>query len=148
MTPGRYRACLEALGWSQRYLAVVLGCSDRLPRLWAMGGAPVPPAVAEWLVALVAAHEAVPVPANWRQPRGRPRSPAAEAKRREVWRKRYVREFVRFGRGREGWNRADAGVLARALVGDAEAFGYGLGLPADAVARFDAAEFERETAGA
>ena len=148
MTPGRYRACLEALGWSQRYLAVVLGCSDRLPRLWAMGGAPVPPAVAEWLQALVAAHEAVPVPADWRQKRGRPRSAAAEAKRRAVWRAQYAREFVAYALRRPGWTEEKAEKCAELSVGDSEAVFYEPGLPPYEAAWIDMLEWEREARGA
>jgi transcriptional regulator with XRE-family HTH domain len=69
MTPDRLRAILALLHWSQRGLADVLGCSDSLTREWARGKQTIPQAIAEWLERLAAAHEANPVPADWRRPR-------------------------------------------------------------------------------
>jgi hypothetical protein len=69
MTPTRLRECLEILHWTQRGAADVIGCADRMVRLWAAGGEPVPPEIATWLEALAAAHQANPVPTSWRRPR-------------------------------------------------------------------------------
>jgi hypothetical protein len=72
MTPDRYRKCLDILGLSQRGLAPVLRCSDRLTRDWAMGRASVPPRVAEWLETCVTvrlANPDPPVPDGWRRSR-------------------------------------------------------------------------------
>jgi hypothetical protein len=54
MTPTRFRECLEVLDLSQRGLAPLLACSDRLPRAWATGAEPIPPVIAEWLEAWAA----------------------------------------------------------------------------------------------
>ena len=68
MTPTRLRDCLEALRWSQRELAAVLGCDDRLVRRWAVGtpGYAVPGSVGEWLEALATTHIRHPPPTDWR----------------------------------------------------------------------------------
>jgi len=66
MTPTRFLATLEALGWSQRHLASLLQCDTNLPTRWATGRAVVPPALARWLDTLAACHAAHPVP-DWRQ---------------------------------------------------------------------------------
>jgi transcriptional regulator with XRE-family HTH domain len=67
MTPTRLRECLEALRWSQRELAVVLGCSDRVVRRWAAGslGYAVPESVGEWLEVLTTTHIRHPAPTGW-----------------------------------------------------------------------------------
>lgn len=70
MTPTRLRTILDRLHWSQRGLADVLGCSDRLVRMWAQDDAPVPVEVAAWLERLVEAHEAENPPTAFRKPRG------------------------------------------------------------------------------
>lgn len=49
MSPTRFRECLAILELSQRGLAPLLRCSERLPRAWAAGSEPIPPAVAAWL---------------------------------------------------------------------------------------------------
>ena len=49
MNPTQYRECLAALHWSQRGLALVLGCSDRLTRGWASGRSVIPAEVGAWL---------------------------------------------------------------------------------------------------
>jgi hypothetical protein len=68
MAPTRLRECLEALRWSQRELAVVLGCNDRLVRRWTAGslGHAVPESVAEWLEVLAMTHIRHPPPTDWR----------------------------------------------------------------------------------
>jgi hypothetical protein len=71
MRPGRYRRCLEMLRLSHRELAAILGCSEPLPGLWAIGQRSVPPAVAAWLEACVAVRNEHPYP---RPPRGWRRS--------------------------------------------------------------------------
>jgi hypothetical protein len=70
MTPTRYRECLDVLGLSQRGLAPILRCSDRLTRSWATGRDIIPCEVAAWLEAWVAirlAHPDPPPPENWRR---------------------------------------------------------------------------------
>jgi hypothetical protein len=55
---------------SQRGLAPILGCSDRLTRDWAMGYAAIPPQVAAWLEQCVAIRQAnpdPPPPDDWRK---------------------------------------------------------------------------------
>ncbi len=69
MTPARFRACLDALCWSQRGVAALLDRDERIVRRWASGAAPVPPDVAAWLERLARVHEAHPPPVA---PRGRP----------------------------------------------------------------------------
>ena len=76
MTPTRYRDCLNTLGLSQRGLAPILRCSERLPRAWATGREIIPSEVADWLEAWVAirlAHPDPSPPENW----SRRRSPTA-----------------------------------------------------------------------
>jgi hypothetical protein len=73
MTPTRYRECLDILGLSQRGLAPILRCSDRLTRSWATGRDVIPAEVADWLDAWVATRLAHPDPAppdNWQGKRG------------------------------------------------------------------------------
>jgi hypothetical protein len=70
MTPTRYRECLDALGLSQRGLAPILRCSDRLTRSWATGREIIPLEVAGWLeswVTIRLAHPDPPPPENWRR---------------------------------------------------------------------------------
>jgi len=62
MTPARYRECLAFLDLSQRGLAPILGCSDRLTRAWATGRSLVPIGIAEWLEEWVAIRQAHPDP--------------------------------------------------------------------------------------
>ena len=66
MTPAAFTEALYLLGWSQRHLAIVLGCDRALAHKWAHGKAPIPPAIAGWLGNLSAAVEAHPPPASWR----------------------------------------------------------------------------------
>jgi hypothetical protein len=75
MTPTRYRECLDTLGLSQRGLAPILRCSDRLTRSWATGREAIPPEVADWLESWVAVRLAHPdprPPEGWRRRRSNP----------------------------------------------------------------------------
>ena len=67
LTPDRLRECLDLRRWTQRGLADVLQCDDRLVRRWAAGEAEVPPSVATWLETLGLAHAAAPPPTEWRK---------------------------------------------------------------------------------
>ena len=67
MTPDQFRACLEAIGWTQRGLAERLSCNERGVRRWADGSAAIPPAIAAWLMALASAHELHPAPQDWKR---------------------------------------------------------------------------------
>ena len=42
MTPDRFRECLAVLHWSQRRVAEILYCDDRLVPRWADGSEPMP----------------------------------------------------------------------------------------------------------
>jgi hypothetical protein len=69
MTPTRYRECLAVLGLSQRGLAPLLGCSERLTRAWATDRTAIPAPVAEWLEAWVRnrlEHPDPQLPKDWR----------------------------------------------------------------------------------
>jgi plasmid maintenance system antidote protein VapI len=66
MTPSRLRDILALLCWSQRGLAGVLGCDERLVRRMATGAADIPAPIAAWLETLAAVHEANPPPSEWR----------------------------------------------------------------------------------
>ena len=74
MSPERYRECLHELGFTQRGLGRLLGCSDRLTRLWAMGGVPVPDSLAVWLETCLTLRgtrhglkKTPPPPKDWRR---------------------------------------------------------------------------------
>lgn len=67
MTADRLRECLTRMNWSQRGLAELLGCDDRLVRRWSSGETPVPWEVGSWLEALAKFHERNPVPTLWRR---------------------------------------------------------------------------------
>ena len=56
MSADRFRECLSMLHWSQRGLAEILYCDDRLVRRWAQGSEPVPESIARWIEKLVGAH--------------------------------------------------------------------------------------------
>jgi hypothetical protein len=74
MSPTRYRKCLSVLRLSQRGLAPILRCSDRLTRDWAMGYADIPLQIAGWLeqcVAIRLANPEPPPPEDWRKCRPR-----------------------------------------------------------------------------
>ena len=75
MTPTRFRECLVTIGLSQRGLAPLLQCSDRLTRSWATGREAIPPEVADWLESWVTIRLAHPDPAppeSWRRRRPNP----------------------------------------------------------------------------
>jgi hypothetical protein len=57
---------LTRLHWTSRDLSRALGCHPSLCSRWLTGERQCPPVVLAWLAKLVAAHEAVPPPANWR----------------------------------------------------------------------------------
>lgn len=69
MTPKRFNECLASLRWTQRGLATILDCDDRLIRRWASEDDPaeIPASVAAWLEVLAQAHEAVPPPQGWKR---------------------------------------------------------------------------------
>ena len=69
MTPTRLRECLDALGWSQRGLADLLGIHETRVRRMARGLVEVPGEVAEWLETLAAIHAAHPLPKGWGEAR-------------------------------------------------------------------------------
>ena len=66
MTPTRLREVLDALHWSQRDLADLLGCNERLVRRWAAGQAGLPSPVAAWIETRFADHQHNPPPTEWR----------------------------------------------------------------------------------
>lgn len=72
MSPTEFREALAALHWSQRGLADVLDCDDRLVRRWASGEGAIPPDIAEWLKDLMVSHTAAPPPSSWRRRRSDP----------------------------------------------------------------------------
>ena len=57
---------LDALGWSNRHLARLLGCDHKLTERWLDGTAAIPPSVLSWVRRLAAAHERNPAPTDWR----------------------------------------------------------------------------------
>ncbi len=67
MTPKRFTQCLASLRWTQRGLAAILECDDRLVRRWASGEADIPASVAAWLETLAQAHDAIPPPQGWKR---------------------------------------------------------------------------------
>jgi hypothetical protein len=77
MIPDQLRAALRDLHWSQRGLAEILRCDDRLVRRWITGELTVPPDVAGWLQDLADLHSALPPPAAWRR-RGTSRKAVGE----------------------------------------------------------------------
>jgi hypothetical protein len=64
MTADRFRECLAVLHWSQRALAEILYCDDRMVRRWAQGSEPVPQSIARWIDELAGVHEASPPPSG------------------------------------------------------------------------------------
>ena len=66
MSPTRLREILDALHWSQRDLADLLSCNERLVRRWAAGQAEVPAKIAYWLGSRMLEHQTNPPPAEWR----------------------------------------------------------------------------------
>ena len=66
MTPTRLREILDALHWSQRDLAGLLSCNERLVRRWAAGQADVPSPLAAWIETRLADHRRNLPPTQWR----------------------------------------------------------------------------------
>jgi transcriptional regulator with XRE-family HTH domain len=62
MTANRFRACLDAMGWSQRGLADRLDINFVTVQRWANGRLQVPAHIAGWLDTLAQVHEANPAP--------------------------------------------------------------------------------------
>ena len=62
MNPTRLRECLDAIGWSQRQLARVLGRQEGTVRQWARGAVQIPDDVAGWLERIAKAHFLYPPP--------------------------------------------------------------------------------------
>jgi hypothetical protein len=62
VTPHRFRACLDALGWSGRGLSALLGVDERQVRRWAKGDYAIPANIAAWLDRLARFHEQNPPP--------------------------------------------------------------------------------------
>ena len=60
MTAARFRECIAMLHWSQRGLAEILYCDDRLVRRWAQGSEPVPESIARWMEKMAGVREASP----------------------------------------------------------------------------------------
>ena len=67
MSPDRFRECLGLLRWTQRGLADVLKCDDRLVRRWGSGDADIPASVAAWLETLGKVHAELPPPLGWKR---------------------------------------------------------------------------------
>jgi hypothetical protein len=67
MTGPDFAAALDALGWSRRHLANLLGCDHDIPTRWASGRAVVPPEIARWLRVLRDSHALLPPPKGWRR---------------------------------------------------------------------------------
>jgi hypothetical protein len=59
--------CLASLRWTQRGLAAILQCDDRLVRRWAADQADIPASVGAWLETLAKAHDALPPPIGWKR---------------------------------------------------------------------------------
>lgn len=62
MTPQRFQNCLVLLRWSQFDLAATLKCDVYLVNAWAMGKAPVPGDISDWLDRLAKAHQRARIP--------------------------------------------------------------------------------------
>jgi len=62
VTASAFRGCLEALGWTQRGLAVLLGVAHNTVHRWALGQARIPEDVAAWLGEAAAFMRAHPPP--------------------------------------------------------------------------------------
>ena len=73
MTSSAFRARLEALGWTQRGFAALLGVAHNTVHRWALDQARIPDSVAVWLdgVADFITHHPPPT----RAPRDNPHSP-------------------------------------------------------------------------
>jgi ribosome-binding protein aMBF1 (putative translation factor) len=66
MSPEIFCGALEGLGWSRAHLAARIQCNKSLPDAWAKGRASIPPKIAEWLGRLLATHQDLPPPQDWR----------------------------------------------------------------------------------
>lgn len=62
MTASAFRAHLEALGWTQRGLAGLLGVAHNTVHRWALDQAKIPPRIAVWLEAMAEHMKAHPPP--------------------------------------------------------------------------------------
>lgn len=69
MSTDEYRACLDAIGWSPRRVAVHLRIHENRPRRWATGDLPIPGNVADWLRVLAAEIGPLRLAALRRHPR-------------------------------------------------------------------------------
>ena len=65
MTPTRLREIIGELHWSQRDLAELAECNERLTRRWASGDSPVPEKIGQWLEEHLVLHRSHPMP-DWR----------------------------------------------------------------------------------
>lgn len=65
MTPAEFTEALRSIGWSQRQLAAMLQCDNKLAQRWS-GGATIPPSIAAWLARLAQFHMKQPTPTDWR----------------------------------------------------------------------------------
>jgi len=61
MSPQRLRECLDALGWSSRYLAEMTGRDKRQVTRW-LAGSRIPPEIDEWLESRMRHAERTPPP--------------------------------------------------------------------------------------
>jgi hypothetical protein len=61
VSPARLAECLAALGWSSRYLAILLSRDPRQVRRW-LRGTPIPWQIDEWLESRVRQAERTPPP--------------------------------------------------------------------------------------
>lgn len=66
MTREQLKRALDTLHWRAAALAYEARCDESLARKWLSGVTPIPPAIADWLAQLEAAHRALPAPKNWR----------------------------------------------------------------------------------
>lgn len=66
MTPAALSATLDRLHWTNRALAAELACDETTIRQMLAGRRRIPPSVAAWLERLVAAHDRLPAPQDWR----------------------------------------------------------------------------------
>jgi len=64
MTSATFRAHLEALGWTQRGLAVLLGLSHNTVHRWALDEAVIPERYAQWIEGVAAYMQKHPPPAR------------------------------------------------------------------------------------
>jgi hypothetical protein len=62
VSPARLNECMDALGWSSRYLASILSCDPRTVRRWIAGRVTVPWEIDEWLESRMRHAERTPPP--------------------------------------------------------------------------------------